>query len=132
MESTGGEPDVIGHDPKSGHFTFCDCAPESPTGRRSTCYDGEARAARKENKPDHSAIEMAAATGIDLLTEAQYRALQKLVLRRQRLPGLAPSLIWSRLRVSDESSVTNCGYDRCSNREAVITVDVQGDVKDVE
>lgn len=78
MESTGGEPDVIGHDPKSGQFTFCDCAPESPTGRRSTCYDGEARAARKENKPDHSAVEMAAAMGIDLLTEAQYRALQKL------------------------------------------------------
>ncbi|MDO9066836.1 MAG: DUF4256 domain-containing protein, partial [Deltaproteobacteria bacterium] len=78
MESTGGEPDVIGHDPKSGQFTFCDCAPESPTGRRSTCYDGEARAARKENKPDHSAVEMAAAMGIDLLTEAQSRALQKL------------------------------------------------------
>lgn len=78
MESTGGEPDVIAQDAKSGHVTFCDCSPESPTGRRSTCYDGEARAARKENKPDHSAVEMAAAMGIDLLTEAQYRALQQL------------------------------------------------------
>ncbi|RYY89382.1 MAG: DUF4256 domain-containing protein [Chitinophagaceae bacterium] len=78
MEATGGEPDVIGHDKKSGQFTFCDCSPESPTGRRSTCYDGEARAARKENKPENSAIEMAAAMGIDLLTEEQYRALQTL------------------------------------------------------
>jgi hypothetical protein len=78
MEFAGGEPDVIGHDPKSGQFTFCDCASESPTGRRSTCYDGEARAARKENKPDNSAVEMAASMGIDRLTEAQYRALQKL------------------------------------------------------
>lgn len=78
MEATGGEPDVIGHDKKSGHFTFCDCSPESPIGRRSTCYDGEARAARKENKPEGSAVEMAATMGIELLTEEQYRALQKL------------------------------------------------------
>jgi len=64
--------------PAALQFTFCDCASESPTGRRSTCYDGEARAARKENKPDNSAVEMAASMGIDRLTEAQYRALQKL------------------------------------------------------
>lgn len=78
MEATGGEPDVIGQDKKSNRFTFCDCSPESPTGRRSTCYDLEARDARKEHKPKNSAVEMAAAMGIDLLTEEQYRELQKL------------------------------------------------------
>jgi uncharacterized protein DUF4256 len=78
MEATGGEPDVIGEDKKSGRFIFCDCSPESPTGRRSTCYDAEARAARKENKPENSAIEMAAAMGIELMTEEQYRELQTL------------------------------------------------------
>lgn len=76
MEATGGEPDVIGE--ASGHVTFCDCSPESPVGRRSTCYDAEARASRKENKPENSAIEMAAAMGIELLTEERYRELQKL------------------------------------------------------
>lgn len=78
MERTGGEPDVIGHDKKGGTFTFCDCAAESPKGRRSVCYDGEARNARKENKPKSSAMEMAVAMGIDLLTEEQYRELQRL------------------------------------------------------
>lgn len=78
METTGGEPDVIGRDKASGHIIFCDCAPESPTGRRSTCYDGEARESRKEHKPEDSAVEMAAAMGIELLTEEQYRELQKL------------------------------------------------------
>jgi hypothetical protein len=78
MEATGGEPDVIGRDKVSGHFTFCDCAAESPIGRRSTCYDADARESRKENKPENSAGEMAAAMGIDLLTEEQYRALQTL------------------------------------------------------
>jgi Protein of unknown function (DUF4256) len=77
MEATGGEPDVIGRE-DSGAVLFCDCAPESPAGRRSCCYDGEALAARKENKPKHSAVEMAAAMGIELLTEDQYRALQRL------------------------------------------------------
>ena len=77
MEATGGEPDVIGRE-DSGHFIFCDCSQESPTGRRSTCYDGEARAARKEHIPANSAAEMAAAMGIELLTEEQYRALQQL------------------------------------------------------
>ena len=78
MEASGGEPDVIARDKKTGHITFCDCAPESPAGRRSTCYDGEALEARKENKPKSSAADMAAAMGIELLTEEQYRDLQKL------------------------------------------------------
>lgn len=78
MEATGGEPDVIGLDGKSAHVMFCDCSAESPTGRRSACYDREARDARKQHKPKSSAIEMAAAMGIDLLTEEQYRALQEL------------------------------------------------------
>lgn len=78
MEATGGEPDVTGQDKQTGHFIFCDCSPESPTGRRSACYDSEALASRKENKPLNSAIDMAAAMGIDLLTEDQYRELQKL------------------------------------------------------
>lgn len=78
MEETGGEPDVIGQDKESGRFTFCDCSIESPTGRRSICYDQEALAARKEHKPKNSAVEMAAAMGIELLTEEQYRALQTL------------------------------------------------------
>ena len=78
MESTGGEPDVIGRDKESGMYTFCDCSAESPAGRRSVCYDREALASRKEHKPENSAVDMAAAMGIDLLTEEQYRALQKL------------------------------------------------------
>ena len=78
MEATGGEPDVIGQDKASGHVTFCDCAAESPAGRRSTCYDGEARESRKENRPENSAVEMATSMGIELLTEQQYRALQTL------------------------------------------------------
>lgn len=78
MEATGGEPDVIGHDDDTGHYTFCDCSAESPTGRRSVCYDREALDSRKEHKPKSSAVEMAAAMGIDLLTEEQYRELQKL------------------------------------------------------
>jgi Protein of unknown function (DUF4256) len=78
METTGGEPDVIGQLKETGHYTFCDCAAESPAGRRSFCYDGEALECRKENKPKNSAVEMAAAMGIDLLTEEQYRELQKL------------------------------------------------------
>ena len=78
MEGTGGEPDVIGRDKDSGHFTFWDCSPESPLGRRSTCYDAEARESRREHKPESSAVEMAAAMGIELLTEDQYRDLQTL------------------------------------------------------
>ena len=77
METTGGEPDVIAVGKKSSHFTFVDCSAESPTGRRSTCYDTEALESRKENKPADSAVAMAAAMGVALLTEAQYRALQK-------------------------------------------------------
>lgn len=78
MEATGGEPDVIGQNKEGGHYTFCDCSAESPIGRRSVCYDGEALESRKEHKPANSAVQMAAAMGIDLLTEVQYRELQKL------------------------------------------------------
>lgn len=78
MESTGGEPDVIGVDAASGEFIFCDCSAESPAGRRSLCFDRAALDARKENKPKGSAEEMAAAMGVALLTEAEYRALQAL------------------------------------------------------
>jgi len=78
MERTGGEPDVVGQDKKTGEYIFFDCAAESPKGRRSVCYDREALDARKENKPKDSAIDMATAMGIELLTEAQYRELQKL------------------------------------------------------
>jgi hypothetical protein len=78
MEATGGEPDVIARDGETGGYTFCDCSPESPSGRRSVCYDRAALESRKEHKPEGSAVEMAAAMGIDLLTEEQYRELQKL------------------------------------------------------
>ena len=78
MERTGGEPDVIGHDKKTGEFIFCDCSAESPKGRRSLCYDRAALDARKEFKPKSSAMEMAAAIGIELLTEEQYAELQAL------------------------------------------------------
>jgi hypothetical protein len=78
MERTGGEPDVIGHDKKTGEYIFYDCSAESPKGRRSLCYDREALDARKENKPQNSAMDMASAIGIELLTEEEYRALQKL------------------------------------------------------
>jgi Protein of unknown function (DUF4256) len=76
MERTGGEPDVIGRDPETSEFIFCDCSAESPQGRRNVCYDREALESRKQHKPTHSAVEMAAAMGVDLLTEAQYRNLQ--------------------------------------------------------
>jgi len=78
MERTGGEPDVVGFDKKTGEYLFYDCSPESPKGRRSVCYDREALDARKEHKPKDSAMDMAAAIGIELLTEEQYRELQKL------------------------------------------------------
>jgi len=78
MERTGGEPEVVGHDKKTGEYIFCDCSAESPSGRRSLCYDRDALASRKENKPKGSAVDMACAMGIELLTEEQYRELQKL------------------------------------------------------
>ncbi|HEX8333994.1 MAG TPA: DUF4256 domain-containing protein [Segetibacter sp.] len=78
MERTGGEPDVIGYDNKSDEYVFYDCSPESPKDRRSVCYDGEALESRKEHKPKNSAVGMAADMGIKLLTEEQYRDLQKL------------------------------------------------------
>jgi hypothetical protein len=78
MERTGGEPDVVGHDRKTGEYIFYDCSAESPKGRRSACYDREALESRKENKPADNAMDMATAMGIELLTEEQYRELQKL------------------------------------------------------
>lgn len=78
MESTGGEPDVIARDAKTGAVTFCDCSAETPAGRRSLCYDDEALDARKENKPKGSAVQWAEEAGVELLTEAEYRALQEL------------------------------------------------------
>jgi hypothetical protein len=78
MERTGGEPDVVGHDTKTGEYIFYDCSAESPKSRRSVCYDREALESRKEHKPEDSAVGMAAAMSIELLTEEQYRELQKL------------------------------------------------------
>src|SRR6201982_3499051 len=78
MERTGGEPDVVGHDKKTGEYIFYDCSAESPRGRRSICYDREALESRKEHKPEDNALDMAAAMAIELLTEEQYRELQKL------------------------------------------------------
>ena len=78
MEETGGEPDVVGHDKNTGEYIFYDCSVESPKGRRSVCYDREALESRKKHKPENSAIDMATAMGIELLTEEQYRELQKL------------------------------------------------------
>jgi hypothetical protein len=78
MERTGGEPDVVGHDKKTGEYIFYDCSAESPKGRRNVCYDREGQEARKAFKPENNAIDMAAAMGIELLTEEQYRKLQKL------------------------------------------------------
>jgi hypothetical protein len=78
MERTGGDPDVVGQDKKTGEYIFYDCAAQSPKGRRSLCYDREALESRKEHKPKHNALDMAAAMGIDLLTEEQYREFQRL------------------------------------------------------
>lgn len=78
MEKTGGEPDVVGYDEMTGEYIFYDCSAESPKGRRSICYDREALESRKEHKPENNAIDMAAAMGIELLSEEQYRELQKL------------------------------------------------------
>ena len=78
METSGGEPDVVAHDKKTGEYIFFDCSPESPKSRRSFCYDREALNSRKEAKPKNSALDVAAAMGVELLTEEQYRELQKL------------------------------------------------------
>jgi hypothetical protein len=78
MERTGGEPDVVGYDQQTGEYIFQDCSAESPKGRRSVCYDREALESRKKHKPENSAIDMAASMGIELLTEEEYRELQKL------------------------------------------------------
>ena len=78
MEKTGGEPDVVGHDPKTGEYIFFDCSPESPKGRTRVCYDREGLESRKEHQPKNTAMEMATTMGVELLTEAQYHELQKL------------------------------------------------------
>jgi len=78
MEATDGEPDVVAHDSKTDRYTFVDCAAESPAGRRSVCYDRDGLESRKENRPAHNAIDMAAEMGVELLTESQYRQLQQL------------------------------------------------------
>jgi hypothetical protein len=78
MERTGGEPDVVGDDKRTGEYIFCDCSAESPVGRRSLCYDREALESRKAHKPQDNAVDVAAAMGVELLTEEQYRELQKL------------------------------------------------------
>ena len=78
MERTGGEPDIVGWDTKSGEYIFYDCSAESPKGRRNVCYDRDALELRKEHKPENNVMDMAAAMGIELLTEEQYRELQKL------------------------------------------------------
>lgn len=78
MESTGGEPDVVGYDETTGEFVFYDCSAESPKGRRSLCYDHKALESRKENKPGNNVIDIATAMGIELLTEEEYRSLQEL------------------------------------------------------
>jgi hypothetical protein len=78
MERTGGEPDVVGHDPKTGEYIFVDCSPETPKGRTNVCYDREGLDSRKEHKPENTALDMAADMGVELLTEEQYRELQKL------------------------------------------------------
>ena len=77
MERTGGEPDVVGYDKKTGEYIFVDCSAESPKGRRNVCYDREGQESRKEHKPENNAMDMAASMGIELLTEKQYRELQK-------------------------------------------------------
>jgi len=78
MERTGGEPDVIGHDKKTGEYIFCDCSEQTPEGRRNLCYDREALEARKKFKPKNSAMDVAAAMGVEILTEEEYRELQKM------------------------------------------------------
>lgn len=78
MERTGGEPDIVGQDKKTGEYIFCDCSPESPAGRRSACYDKEAQDGRKEHRPKNNAVDMATEMGIEMLSEEQYRDLQKL------------------------------------------------------
>jgi hypothetical protein len=78
MERTGGEPDVVGHDAQTGEYIFYDCSAESPKGRRSVCYDLEGQESRKEHRPENNALDMAAAMGIEILTEAQYRELQQM------------------------------------------------------
>jgi len=98
MEETGGEPDVIDYKHATDEYVFCDCAVESPKGRRSVCYDPEALESRKEHKPKHSAVGMAAEMGIELLTEEQYRALQEL----GQFDTKTSSWIWTPLAIREK------------------------------
>jgi hypothetical protein len=113
MERTGGEPDVVGHDKKTGEYIFYDCSAESPAGRRSLCYDHEALEKRKENKPKDSAVNMATAIGIELLTEAQYRELQSRQMAGENFDTKTSSWIKtpSDIRKLGGSIFCDCRYD---------------------
>ena len=125
MERTGGEPDVVGHDKQSGGYIFVDCSPESPAKRRSVCYDHAALAARKEHKPKDSAMNMAAAMGVELLTEEEYRALQELgtfdtktsswVKTPAEIRTLGGAIFW--IGATSESSRTTTARSRTTPRE---------------
>jgi hypothetical protein len=104
MERTGGEPDVIGRDKKSGQFIFVDCSSESPSGRRSLCYDRQALNARKEHKPKNSAVDLAAAMGVEILTEEQYRELQRL----GEFDTKTSSWIWTPAAIRDLGGALFC------------------------
>jgi len=106
MEKTGGEPDVTGYDNTTGEFIFTDCSTESPKGRRSICYDPEALESRKENKPWHSASGMAAEMGIEILSEQQYRDLQKL----ERFDAKTSSWIWTPPDIREKGGALFCDY----------------------
>ncbi len=104
MERTGGEPDVVARDKKTGEFIFFDCAPESPKGRRSLCYDRRALVSRKEFKPKDSALDMAAAIGIEILTEEQYRELQRL----GEFDTKTSSWVWTPAEIRDLGGALFC------------------------
>ena len=110
METTGGEPDVVDHDKKTGEYIFYDCSAESPKGRRSVCYDHEALEKRKENKPENSAVEMAADMGIELLTEEQYRKLQALQMAVQNVDTKTSSWIKTPTAIRKSGGALFCDY----------------------
>ena len=123
MESSGGEPDVVGQDKNTGEYVFYDCSEESPKGRRSICYDLEGLRSRKEHPPKHNAVDMAAAMGIEMLTEEEYRGLQQLgifdattsswlktpiEIRKHGGAIFADVSVWPRLRISQRRTVLLC------------------------
>lgn len=113
MERTGGEPDVVEHDIKTGEYIFYDCSRESPKGRRSVCYDREAMDARKENKPANNAVDMAAAMGIEILTEEQYRLLQSAQMNEDRFDLKTSSWVLTpkNVRKLGGALFCDCRYD---------------------